>query len=110
MLEKQARTLGEHFSRLSPFDERIRSHWTARDMYETEFDAIWAAQAAHHPGLLTPERKKEIQRAIFFQRPLWFDPKTIGQCELEPGQRRAPAYLLRCAAVSPSPESERPPD
>ena len=94
MQEKQARTLGEHFSRLSPFDERIRSRWTARDMYETEFNAIWDAQAVHHPGLLTPERWKELHRAIFYQRPLWFDPKTIGQCELEPGQRRAPAYQL----------------
>jgi CRISPR-associated endonuclease Csn1 len=94
MLEKHTRTLGEHFSRLSPSDERIRSRWTARDMYKTEFNAIWDAQAAHHPFLLTPERKKELERAIFFQRPLWFDPKTIGQCELEPGQRRAPAYLL----------------
>jgi len=94
MQERNSRTLGEHFSRLSPFDERIRSRWTARDLYETEFGAIWTAQAAHHPSLLTPERKKEIERAIFFQRPLWFDPKTIGQCELEPGQRRAPAYSL----------------
>ena len=94
MLEKQARTLGEYFSRLSPLDERIRRHWTARDMYQTEFDAIWTAQAAHHPTLLTAEAKKEIQQAIFFQRPLWFDPNTIGQCELEPGQRRAPAYSL----------------
>ena len=94
MLEKQARTLGDYFSRLSPHDERIRRHWTARDMYQTEFAAIWAAQAAHHPKLLTTEAKKEIERAIFFQRPLWFDPNTIGQCELEPGQRRAPACSL----------------
>jgi CRISPR-associated endonuclease Csn1 len=63
-------------------------------MYETEFNAIWTAQAAHHPKLMTPAAKKEIERAIFFQRPLWFDPKSIGQCELEPGQRRAPAYTL----------------
>src|SRR5208282_3998463 len=94
MLVKQARTLGEHFSRLSSFDERIRNRWTAREMYETEFNAIWAAQAAHHPSLLTPVHRKELHRGIFFQRPLWFDPKTIGQCELEPGQRRAPAHLL----------------
>jgi len=94
MAEKQARTLGDYFSRLSPLDERIRRQWTARDMYQTEFDAIWSAQSAHHPSLLTPEAKKEIQQAIFFQRPLWFDPNTIGQCELEPGQHRAPAYSL----------------
>lgn len=94
MQEKHARTLGEHFSRLSPSEERIRSRWTARDMYEKEFDAIWAAQAKHHPDLLTEERRKELRKAIFFQRPLWFDPNTIGTCELEPECRRAPAYLL----------------
>jgi len=94
MQEKQARTLGEHLSRLSPNEERIRSRWTARDMYAKEFDAMWDAQAAHHPDLLTPERKKELHHAIFFQRPLWFDPNTVGQCELERDSRRAPAYLL----------------
>src|SRR5947208_1595998 len=60
MQENKARTLGEHLSRLSPNEERIRSRWTARDMYEKEFDAIWDAQAAHHPALLTRERKKEL--------------------------------------------------
>ena len=94
MLEAQARTLGEYLSHLNPAQERIRCRWTARDMYLNEFNAIWEAQAPHHPGLLTPDRKKEIYNAIFFQRPLWFDPNTIGRCELEPGKHRAPAYLL----------------
>ena len=89
-----ARILGEHFARLNPSVERIRCRWTARDMYEKEFDAIWEAQASQHPDLLTPERKKQIHDAIFFQRPLWFDPDTVGNCELEPGEKRAPAYLL----------------
>src|SRR5205823_13418884 len=44
--------------------------------------------------LLTPGRKKELHRTIFVQRPLWFDANTIDQCELEPNERRAPAYLL----------------
>ncbi len=94
MQENHARTLGEYLSRLAPSAERIRSRWTAREMYEKEFDAIWAAQAKHQPNLLTEEHRKEVHRAIFYQRPLWFDPNTVGQCELEPGQRRAPAYLL----------------
>lgn len=89
-----ARTLGEYFSRLNPSTERIRCRWTARDMYEKEFNAIWDAQAPHHADLLTPERKKQIYDAIFFQRPLWLDPGTVGNCELEPGEKRAPAYLL----------------
>ncbi len=94
MQEGGARTLGEYFSRLSPREERIRSRWTARDMYGEEFDAILAAQAKHHPELLTQERKKELHRAIFYQRPLWFDPNSVGACELEPDCRRAPAYLI----------------
>ncbi len=94
MQENHARTLGEYLSRLAPSAERIRSRWTARDMYEEEFNAIWAAQAKHQPDILTEQRRKELHRAIFYQRPLWFDPNTVGQCELEPGERRAPAYLL----------------
>ena len=92
--EKHARTLGEFFAQASPTERRIRGHWTARSMYEEEFEKIWAAQAPHHPTLLGDDRKKQISRALFFQRPLWFDPDTVGQCELEPGERRAPAYLL----------------
>lgn len=94
MQEADARTLGEYLSHLDPSVERIRSRWTARDMYENEFNAIWDAQAAHRPDLLTPARKKQIHDAIFYQRPLRFDPNTIGRCELEPGKQRAPAWLL----------------
>jgi CRISPR-associated endonuclease Csn1 len=94
MQEKSARTLAEYFAHLSPSEERIRCRWTARDMFEKEFDAIWSAQSAYQPGLLTETRKKELHRAIFFQRPLWFDRNTVGRCELEPGDRRAPIHLL----------------
>jgi CRISPR-associated endonuclease Csn1 len=92
--EAHARTLGEYFARVSPTEKRIRTRWTARSMYQEEFEMIWAAQAPHHPALLTDERKKAVRRALFFQRPLWFDPDVIGRCELEPEERRAPAYLL----------------
>jgi len=94
MAETQSRTLGEYFSRSAPSEERIRGRWTARGMYEAEFDAIWDAQFPHHPQMLTPERRKELQRAIFYQRPLKIKRGLIGKCELEPGQRRAPRYLL----------------
>jgi len=100
MQAADARALGEYFARMSPalrpFEEHIRGRdrWTARDMYKEEFEKIWEAQAPHHPNLLTPERKKALHNAIFYQRPLWFDENTIGGCELEPGCRRAPAYLL----------------
>ena len=89
-----ARTLGRAFSRLNPNEARIRERWTARAMYKAEFEKIWEAQAQFHPSLLTPERKKELYRAIFFQRKLRQQGHLIGSCELEPGEQRAPAYLL----------------
>jgi len=89
-----ARTLGEYFFQLDTRKERIRKRWTARAMYKDEFEKIWDAQARFHPSLLTAEKKKEIQRAIFFQRKLKAQKYLIGRCELEPGEQRAPAYLL----------------
>lgn len=89
-------TLGQYLATLSPTERRIRGpeRWTHRDMFTEEFDRIWTAQAAHHPDLLTEERRKELRKALFFQRPLWFDPNTIGRCELESGCQRAPMYTI----------------
>lgn len=92
--ESGARTLGELFARLSPSQSRIRARWTARDMYENEFAKIWDAQTPHHPTLLTQDRRRLVVQAIFYQRPLKFDEDTVGNCELEPSEKRAPAYLL----------------
>jgi CRISPR-associated endonuclease Csn1 len=94
MEEKHARTLGEYFAHVPPTEARIRGRWTARSMYEDEFEKIWAAQALHSPAVLTDDRKQELSQSLFFQRPLWFDPNVIGRCELEPEERRAPAYSL----------------
>ncbi len=94
MEERGCRTLGEYFSRLDPHEQRIRQRWTARPMFEDEFNLIWQAQAPHHPQILTAERRKQLYSAMFFQRPLWFPEKLIGNCELEPGEPRAPKYLF----------------
>jgi CRISPR-associated endonuclease Csn1 len=94
MQESGARTLGEYFLRLNPFERRIRQRWTHRDMYEDEFEKIWEAQAVHHPEILTPERKKELKRAIFFQRPLRFPRELVGHCELEPEEVRASRHYF----------------
>lgn len=94
MQESGARTLGEYLVRLNPFERRIRQRWTHRDMYELEFERIWDAQAAHHPELLTPARKKELKRAIFYQRPLRFPRELVGHCELEPEETRAPRHYF----------------
>lgn len=84
-----ARTLGEYFAGLDPETERIRKRWTARQMYVDEFNAIWQAQAPHHPSILTEAFRSELYRAIFFQRPLKSASHLIGRCELVPNARRA---------------------
>lgn len=84
-----AATLGEFFAAQNPHEKRIRKRWTARPMYEDEFERIWQAQAPHHPDLLTPGLKNRIHRLLFFQRPIAKQTHLVGTCELEPGHRRA---------------------
>lgn len=94
MHQSGARTLGEYLSRLDPAQERIRRRWTARAMYQDEFDAIWAAQRAHHPDRLVEDLRKRLRRAIFYQRPLKVQKDLVGECEFEKGRKRAPMALL----------------
>jgi CRISPR-associated endonuclease Csn1 len=70
--------------------------YPTRDMVESEFDKLWAAQAAHHPGL-SEEARAAIRDAIFYQRPL--RPVEPGPCTLDNApdphqrERRAPLAL-----------------
>jgi CRISPR-associated endonuclease Csn1 len=92
MAESGSRTLGEHLSRLDPHEARIRGRYTSRKMYLDEFEKIWESQAVHHPELLNSERKRELLQAMFHQRPLRDQSDLIGDCELEEGEKRAPAW------------------
>jgi CRISPR-associated endonuclease Csn1 len=65
--------------------------YPTRDMIREEFEAIWRAQAGHHPGLLTPERRESIARVLFRQRDL--KPPKIGKCTFVPGEERLPKAL-----------------
>lgn len=121
LLEKMkiasASTLGEYFSRYNPFEtteEKIRGHYTLREMYKDEFELLWAAQARYYPDILTDEFKHELlykltpvevigkngkkQTAyicgLFEQRPLKPQDHLIGACTLEPGEKRADWALL----------------
>jgi len=95
MMEEQgSRTLGEYLAGLDPDEERIRKRWTSRQMYQHEFDTIWAAQQAFYPDILTDELKAKISKRIFFQRPLRSQKHLIGECELEHGQKRAPMAIM----------------
>ena len=86
-----APTLGAYFASLDPTnpeERRIRERWTDRRMYVKEFEAIWGAQAEHHPELMTEEAREAVRCAIFFQRPLKSQRHLIGRCRLIPSRRR----------------------
>jgi len=88
---KGCRTIGEYFASLNPEEQRIRKRYTYRSMYLKEFDLLWAAQTRYHPEILTEELCQRIRdQIIFFQRPLKSTENLIGDCELEPGQKRCP--------------------
>lgn len=59
-----------------------------RSFLQEEFKWIWEAQAAHHPALLTEERRAHLFDIIFYQRPLK-RPK-VGKCSFHPDQERLP--------------------
>jgi len=91
------RTLGEllhrrgrEFVRTDPAARRMRSQYTLRSMYEAEFGALWAKQSESIPVLHSPDLRAKVEHAIFHQRPLRYDPNLVGDCELEPGEKRCP--------------------
>jgi CRISPR-associated endonuclease Csn1 len=93
-----SRTLGEYLARTdadfehasSSDSDRIRRRHTRRDMYEHEFETIWAVQSGFQPSLLTDELRQQVRRIIFFQRDIYWPRSVVGHCELEPGKRRCP--------------------
>ncbi|HOY27647.1 MAG TPA: HNH endonuclease domain-containing protein [Flavobacteriales bacterium] len=94
------RTVGEYLASL--FDdqpanwhnvneprERIREHQRIkRELYQQEFDLIWAKQSAHYPALLTTELKDQLRdKVIFFQRKLKSAKHLVSKCRFEPAKR-----------------------
>src|SRR5690606_38336319 len=51
---------------------------------------FWSAQAEHHPGLLTEALKATVHDIAFRQRPIFWRLKTLGECNLEPGEPLCP--------------------
>lgn len=85
-------TLGQYFATLDPNERRIRSRWTARQMYRDEFDRIRAAQAG---AATAPDDAawQRIAKRIFHQRPLKSQKGKVGRCEFIKDDRRAPKWL-----------------
>jgi CRISPR-associated endonuclease Csn1 len=94
MASAGARTLGEYFAGLNSHERRIRKRWTARSMYEREFQLIWQSQRGYWPDALDDEFEAKVSRLLFFQRPIAAQEHLIGFCELEPEERRAPWAFL----------------
>lgn len=86
-------TLGAYFASLDPEQKKIRGRYTQRQMFIDEFDLIWQRQLEFGAKLKLPNDKlrKQIRRALFFQRPLRSVAGLIGRCEIDATRRRAPA-------------------
>ena len=69
-----------------------------RSHVETEFNAIWQAQATHHPALLTDAARATLQRILFFQRPL--KEQDVGYCTFT-GMNGVPANERRLPKAHP---------
>lgn len=97
---------------------RIRNRHIRRQMIYDEFDAIWKFQAQFYPDILNdslrfgthgqreknwttikPERRDKkhtlleqfgLENLLFFQRSVYWKESSIGDCEYEEGEKRAP--------------------
>lgn len=89
-----ARTYGEFLHGRDTKRVRMRPEGDGYDFYperrhlEAEFDAMWLAQAAHHPALLTDAVRDRLRRIIFFQRPL--KAPKVGGCTFFNQEQRLP--------------------
>ncbi|OGB96513.1 MAG: type II CRISPR RNA-guided endonuclease Cas9, partial [candidate division NC10 bacterium RIFCSPLOWO2_12_FULL_66_18] len=92
MADSGARTIGEYLFSLPQKRNRFseQGRYTDRAMYKEEFEALWNAQAPHHPGALTDDLKVKVHDLIFSQRPLKPQKFLIGKCQFERGKKRAP--------------------
>lgn len=103
--EAGARTLGEFLHRQHAAGKWVRvrpsrvpgeddkeedgyGFYPERSFLEREFAAIWKAQAAFYPELLTEERRDHLHWVMFFQRPL--KRPTVGKCSFHPDEDRLP--------------------
>lgn len=88
------RTFGEYLASLDPQAQRRRNRYTLRRWYEDEMQAIWAAQAPHHPAVLTEELRQQLADpaagVVFYQRPLRSQKHRLGKCPFEPDKPRCP--------------------
>ncbi len=85
-----SRTLGEYLAGLPRKRNRGSFHdrHTDRAMYFEEFSEIWKKQSSFNPKLYNKEIRKELEKIIFFQRPLKLKSDRVGRCSFEPALQR----------------------
>ena len=82
--------LGDYFYSLYNKGEKIRNHYTARnEHYLAEFKAICEKQELDKN--LGPEIVRQIEKAIFDQRPLKSQKGQVGKCVYEKNKTRCPS-------------------
>lgn len=78
-------SLGAAFAFLEDQNIRVRNRYTLRSDYQTEVKKIIEVQGIDDETFLD-----NIEKAIFFQRPLRSQKGLIGKCTLEPNKSRCP--------------------
>ncbi|MDP8222404.1 MAG: type II CRISPR RNA-guided endonuclease Cas9 [Candidatus Lernaella stagnicola] len=103
--EAACRTLGEFLwrlgrdsRRLEYGETRLRNRRFSRDMVEAEFDAVWQAQQAHHPALLTEKLRARLHNNIFFQRDFAISDERRAALPKRANALRAP-QLKACSLI-----------
>ena len=82
--------LGDYFYSLYKKGEKIRNHYTARnEHYLAEFKAICEKQKLDKN--LGPEIVRQIEKAIFDQRPLKSQKGQVGKCVFEKNKTKCPS-------------------
>ena len=82
--------LGDYFYSLYNTGEKIRNHYTARnEHYLAEFKAICEKQKLDEN--LGPEIVRQIEKAIFDQRPLKSQKGQVGKCVFEKNKTKCPS-------------------
>lgn len=82
--------LGDYFYSLYNKGEKIRNHYTARnEHYLAEFKAICEKQKLDKN--LSPEIVRQIEKAIFDQRPLKSQKGQVGKCVFEKNKTKCPS-------------------
>ena len=112
LLDTGSRTVGEWLHKRDAAGEMVRARYREvriikdngkpgtnksydlhidRAMIESEFDALWVAQAVFNPALFNNTAHDQLKDALLFQRPL--KPVIPGRCTLLPDEMRAPLAL-----------------